>query len=52
MAKVNESWCMYCCQSKHPDMLTGYCLIGLKCDGCGRVSDLAMVVVRREGAAV
>lgn len=44
-----QSWCQNCCMSFHPDMLTGYCLIGLRCDKCCRTTDLAMVVVREVG---
>ncbi len=39
-----QSWCMNCCSTFHPDMLTGYC-ISSHCDRCGRPADLAMVKV-------
>jgi hypothetical protein len=41
---LSKSFCMHCVSVHHPRMLTGYCLTGCRCDGCGRVSDLAMVV--------
>lgn len=37
------SYCQNCCWRTKPQMMTGYCLSGQKCDRCGRVSDLAMV---------
>ena len=40
-----QSWCMNCCSTFHPDMLSGYFLTS-RCDRCGRHSDLAMVKVR------
>jgi hypothetical protein len=39
--KTYPSLCMGCITRAH-SMLTGYCLTSCKCDGCGRVSDLAM----------
>jgi len=42
-----KSWCMACCQTHHPIMLSTYCLRALRCDRCARVSDLAMVMLRK-----
>ena len=41
------SLCMNCIISAHNagqpiNMLTGYCLTGCACDGCGRITDLAI----------
>jgi hypothetical protein len=45
---VYVSYCSSCIFKSHPLMLTTYCLRGLRCDGCGRVSDLAMVKLNKE----
>ena len=44
-----QSWCMVCCTSREAIMLTGYCLHEMRCDKCGRYSDLAMVKVTVPG---
>jgi hypothetical protein len=40
------SWCQHCVLTAHPEMLTGYVLVGGECDRCGRAADLAMVMLR------
>jgi NMD protein affecting ribosome stability and mRNA decay len=43
---VFRSLCMECVWKTQPIMLTGYCLTGLRCDGCGKVTDLALTKER------
>lgn len=45
---VYVSYCQPCVFKEHVMMLTTYCLRGLKCDGCGLYSDLAMVKLNKE----
>lgn len=40
----SQSLCQNCVWDTYPTMLTGYCLQGLACDRCKRVTDLAMVL--------
>jgi len=40
---MTKALCTYCCSRRDCEMLTGYCIMSERCDGCGRVSDLALV---------
>lgn len=48
LTTVYVSFCQPCVFKVHPLMLTTYCLHWLRCDGCGRASDLAMVKLNKE----
>lgn len=41
------SLCMLCISRRHAVMLTGYCLTGQRCDGCGNTTDLALTTNQR-----